>query len=178
VRATLLSYWKRIRGVFAMDYFWVLIAMPLLGLVYFACVLIWTPREIRLPDCVTPLPPTNSGMMRIHQGRTPEREVRWVSTKECDTLLHRSSDVLFIDLRTEPRKAPIPIDVSEVLTLSPSQLFDMLRWLPASSSVVLYGASDACTSVLWSTRNIHGWAPIYVLHKDSNVGGERLKCPA
>ena len=164
----------RIRGVFAMDYFWVLIAMPLLGLVYFVCVLMRTPRGVRLPDCVTPIPPANNGIVQIRQGRTPEREVKWVSTKECETLLLRSSDVLFIDIRTGPRKAPIPIDVPEVLTLTPSQFFDMLRWLPASSSVVLYDASDACTSLLWSTRNIRGWAPIYVLHQDSNVDGGRL----
>lgn len=160
-----------------MDYFWILLGIPLLSLAYFAYVLVRTGGG-QLPACVTPLPSTSSGSIRILPDRTREREVKWISTKECERLLHRSSDVLFIDIRTEPGKAPVPIDVPEVLTVSPSQLFDMLRWLPASSSVVLYCASDACTSLLWSARNVHGWAPIYVLRQDSDIGGGRFKCPA
>jgi len=155
-------------------YFWILIGMPLFGLTYFAYVVMRTPRGVRLSDCVTPLPLTNTGTIQIHQSRAPQRKVKWISTKECETLLRRCSDVLFIDIRTEPGKAPILIDVPEVLTMSPSQFFDMLRWLPASSSVVLYGASDACTSLLWSTRNIHGRGPIHVLRQDSSVGGPNL----
>lgn len=101
----------------------------------------------------------------------------WISTKEIETLLRRSTDVLFVDLRTGAGKVPIPIDVPKILTVSPSQFFDVLRWLPASSSIVLYGASDACTSLLWSTRKIPGWAPIYVLHQDSDVGGGTSNVP-
>lgn len=46
-----------------MNYFWVLLGIPLLSLAYFAYVLIRM-GGVRLPDCVTPLPPTNIETMR------------------------------------------------------------------------------------------------------------------
>jgi len=116
--------------------------------------------------------------MRRRPDRPLEREVKWISAKECEALLRTYCDVIFIDLRSGKENAPIPLAVSEILTVSPSQFSDMLRWLPASSSIVLYGASDSCASLLWSTRNIHGGAPVYVLYEDSDVAAGRVRHPA
>jgi hypothetical protein len=159
-----------------MNYFGILIAIPLIGLAYFVFVIIRR-GEVRLPKSVTPLPYAHPDAMRMTDNRAPKRKVKWISDMECEQLLRESSDVVFLDMRSES-KAPIPFAVPEVLVLNPSQIFDMLRWLPSSTSVVLYGASNLCTSVAWSARNICGWAPIYVLESRSAIVGVGMKCSA
>ena len=159
-----------------MNLFGILIAMPLIGLAYFVFVIIRR-GDVRLPKSVTPLPDAHPEAMRMFDNRTPKRKVKRISDKECEQLLRESNDVVFLDLRSES-KAPIPFAVPEVLVLSPSQIFDMLRWLPASTSVVLYGTSNLCASVAWSARNTCGWAPIYVLDPRSTIVEAEMKCSA
>jgi hypothetical protein len=159
-----------------MNLFGILIAMPLIGLAYFVYVIVRR-GEARLSRSVTPLPFAHPEAMRMTGNRAPKRKVKWISDKECEQLLRSSSDIVFLDMRSES-KAPIPFAVPEVLVLNPSQIFDMLRWLPSSTSVVLYGASNLCTSVAWSARNICGWAPIYVLDPGSTIVGVGMKCSA
>jgi hypothetical protein len=157
-------------------YFWILIAMPAFGLVYFICVTI-RGGGVKLPKCVTSLSDAGPDAMNMADNRAPKRKVKWISDGECKRLLRESSDVVFVDLRSECN-TPVPFAVSEVLVLSTSQIFDMLRWLPASTGVVLYGTSKLCSSIVWSARNIHGWAPIYVLDQRSVLVGGGMKCSA
>lgn len=157
-----------------MTYFWILIAMPAFGLVYFAYVTI-RGGGVKLPNCVTPLSDANPGAIKMVDDRAPRRKVKWISGGECRRLLHESSDVVFVDLRSESNTS-VPFAVPEALVLSSSQIFDMLRWLPASTGVVLYGTSTLCSSVVRSARNIYGWAPIYVLDQRPVLAGEVTKC--
>jgi len=71
--------------------------------------------------------------------------------------------VIFIDLRPESESKSTPFPQSHALSIAPGQLVDVLRWLPPSSSVVLYGASSLCASMIWAVRDLTGPAPIYVL---------------
>ena len=159
-----------------MDYFWILVTMPVIGIAYLVYVIIRR-GEVKFSKSVTPVPRAHPDRMRMSDSRVPERRVKTISDKECERLLRESSDVVFVDLRTEGR-TPIPFAVPEVLVLSPSQVFDMLRWLPASTSIVLYGTSNLCASVAWSARNIHGLAPIYMLDQGPAIVGSGMQCSA
>jgi hypothetical protein len=147
-----------------MFFLWILFAIPTLALSYVVYV-IARADGVRLPDCVTPLAPMTFGATG-RLGSYPhqrKREVKWISTKEFESLLCGSDDVIFIDLRTQAGMEPVPFFVANVLAIGPSQLLDMLRWLPDATGVVLYGTSDLCATVLWIARDICGSAPVYVL---------------
>jgi hypothetical protein len=159
-----------------MDYFWILVTMPVIGIAYLVFVIIRR-GEVKFSKSVTPVPRAHPDRMRMIDNRAPKRKVKSISDKECERLLRESSDVVFVDLRSEGR-TPIPFAVPEVLVLSPGQIFDMLRWLPASTSIVLYGTSNLCTSVAWSARSIHGLAPVYVLDQGPAIVGAGMKCSA
>lgn len=157
-----------------MNYFWMLIAM--LALAYFTFIILRRGGS-KSPKCVTPLPRRETNSFSTIDNHDSERKVKWITERECELLLRRSGDIVFVDMRSKDR-TPIPFTVREVLVLNPSQVYDLLRWLPASSSVVLYGASNLFTSVLWSTRHLNGWAPIYVLDLSSGSRRPEIKCPA
>jgi hypothetical protein len=138
-------------------------AMPVLALCYTVYV-ISRGGKAQMPDCVTPLPPTpfdsTANLVQYPQKR---REIKSISTKEFEALLLSCEEVIFIDLRSEVRREPIPFSLAHVLYVDSSHLLDTLKWLPAASSAVLYGTPDLCASVLWTVRNISGFAPFYVL---------------
>jgi hypothetical protein len=159
-----------------MDYFWILVTMPVIGIAYLVYVIIRR-GEIKFSKSVTRLPRAHPDRIRKIDNRSPERKVKSISEKECERLLRESSDVIFVDLRSEGR-TPIPFAVPEVLVLSPGQVFDMLRWLPSSTSIVLYATSNLCASVAWSARNIHGLAHIYVLDQGPAIVGSGMQCSA
>jgi hypothetical protein len=144
---------------------WILFAMPVLSLCYTVYVIARN-GGVRMPACVIPLSPiTYRSTGRLGVYPQEKREVRWIFTKEFEALLRESEDVIVIviDLRPQTRKERVPFTVGHVLSISPGELLDILRWLPTTSSVVLYGTPDLCASLLWTARNISGSAPLYVL---------------
>jgi hypothetical protein len=142
---------------------WILFAMPVLSLCYTVYV-IASNGGVRMPACVIPLSPIIYGSTgRLGVYLQDKREVKWIFTKEFESLLSESEDVIVIDLRPQTRKERVPFTVGHVLSISPDELLDILRWLPATSSVVLYGSPDLCASLLWTARNISGSASLYVL---------------
>ena len=139
-------------------------AMPVLALCYTIYV-VSTEGKAKRSSYVTPRPsPTifHSTPDSIPSSQS-RREIKWISTKEFEVLLRSSDEIIFIDLRPQARKEPIPFSLTHILYIDPGQLLEILKWLPAESSAVLYGTSDLCASVLWTTRDISGFAPFYVL---------------
>jgi hypothetical protein len=148
-----------------MGIFWVLFAMPALGLLYTACVII---RDGRSVSGTGPYP-LHSPSLHSTAGMTSDvssyREVRQISTKDLRSLAHKSDDLILVDLRLRSEREPISFHVAHVLFVSSNDLVDLLCWLPPASSVVLYGGTDRCTSAIRVGQGIFGTAPIYVLRE-------------
>jgi hypothetical protein len=146
-----------------MDFIWPLVAMPVASLLYTAYVIARDSRH-KLPDCVVPLSTLGPGAAKkTSYVPSHRREIRWVSMNECEDLIHTSTDIIFIDLGSPDEEKHFPIEAEHVLSISPSNILDVLQWLPPETTVVLYGASDLCTSMIWTVRNLAGVAPVYVL---------------
>lgn len=139
-------------------------AMPVLALCYTVSVMS-RGGKAKLPDCVTPLPSgTFYSTATFVPYRQRRREIKWISTKEFEALLRSPDEVIFIDLRPQPKtEPPVPFTLTHVIYVDSSEVLEVLKWLPAASSAVLYGTSDLCASMLWTARNISGFAPFYVL---------------
>ena len=133
-------------------------AMPVLALCYTLYVASGGGKA-KMLGYVTSLPPTTVDSTAT----LVRREIKWISMKEFEGLLRDSEEVIFIDLRSQARKDPIPLPLARILYVDSLHLLDILMWLPAASSAVLYGTPDLCASVLWTVRNISGFAPFYVL---------------
>ena len=112
-------------------------AMPVIALCYLVYV-VSGGSKTKMPDCVTPISPASidstAHLVQIVQKR---REIKWISTKECETLLRSCEEVIFIDLRSHVRREPLPFPLAHVLYVDSSQLLDILKWLPAASSAML-----------------------------------------
>jgi len=138
-------------------------AMPVLALCYIVYV-VSASDKTKMLGCATSLPPTPiSSTTSLVQVVQKKREIKWISTKEFEALLRNCQEVILIDLRSQVRREPIPFPLAHVLYVDSRHLLDILNWLPAASSAVLYGTPDLCASVLWTVRNISGFAPFYVL---------------
>jgi xanthine dehydrogenase iron-sulfur cluster and FAD-binding subunit A len=93
------------------------------------------------------------------------RAIELISTEELYNLLHQSEDVILIDLRPSREMKPITIPMANMLRVAPSELRDLLFWLPPASSVVLYGSLDLCLSVTQAVPQLPGIAPVYMLRE-------------
>jgi len=147
-----------------MLFIWIFFAIPVLALSYTIYV-VSRERKAKMPDCVTPLPPgTFYSTANFVSYRQRRREIKWISTKEFEALLRSPDEVIFIDLRPQAKtEPPVPFTLTHVICVDSSEVLEILKWLPAASSAVLYGTSDLCASVLWTARDISGFAPFYVL---------------
>jgi hypothetical protein len=146
-----------------MYFIWMLVAMPIFALVYTACV-VARGEKPKLPDPVIPLrKPVLDSTTRLGSHHQGKREVQWITQKNFESLTQGNDDVIFIDLRPENESKAAPFPHTHALSIAPGQLVDVLRWLPPSSSVVLYGAPSLCASMIWAVRDLAGSAPIYVL---------------
>jgi hypothetical protein len=97
------------------------------------------------------------------------RAVELISAEELRHLLYQSDDIILIDLRSNWERKSLASPAANTLSVAPSQLRDLLFWLPPASSVVLYGSSDLCVSVTRVVRHLPGVAPIYVLRESDKL---------
>lgn len=147
-----------------MEFIWIFLAMPVVS---FLCSAYLIARDNRrkLPDCVVPL--STSGLWSAKtKTSTPTscgREIRWISMKECEDIIRTSSDVVLINLEPSEEGKQLPIPDEHVLSISPSHVLNVVQWLPPETTVVLYGASDLCASMIWTARSLAGVAPVYVV---------------
>jgi hypothetical protein len=145
----------------------------LMGIVLVAVVC--TAREIVSgwrcgpPRYVVPLPLSRARSIdAVHHAPIRRRPVKWISMRECESLVHSSADIVFIALSRASDGAPLSFPGPHGFSIAPSQLADVLRWLPPGSRVVLCGEVDSCSSILESLDDIAGSRPVYVL-KTTNV---------
>jgi hypothetical protein len=146
-----------------MEFIWLLVAMPVVS---FLCSAYLIARDNRrkLPDCVVPL--STSGLWSAKKTSPPTsrgREIRWTSVGECEDIIRSSRDVIFINLGPPEEEKQLPISPAHALSISPRHVLAVLQWLPPETTVVVYGASDLCASMIWTVRNLAGVAPVYFL---------------
>ncbi len=143
-----------------MSSFWILIAMPFAALLCFWWVIVWqkpNPHAVFSPPAS---PASNSARWKLSQrGRT----IKWISSTELTTLTRRFEDVIVVDLLSRFSSRSRPFRETDFLHIKSNEFCDVLRWLPASSCVVLIGPTDECQAMIKSASGIAGRAPIFVI---------------
>jgi hypothetical protein len=148
-----------------MYFLWVLLAIPALAIFYTACIIV-REDQTGLHGRASELRPSDlSSVVRRGSMSQDSRAVKEITSEELDDLAHRSNDVILIDLRSRRERTPILIPVAHTLFIAPSQLQDILRWLPPASSVVLYGPSGLCDFLASAVPRLTGSAPVYVVRE-------------
>ncbi len=148
----------------------ILIAIPVAGFVYIVYGIANRGSKVsstRLPSAI-PLPGSKFTPPN-HRAGKPRNKVRveWISPRELGVLALKPEDVLFIDLRSDGKQTLLPFVPPDILCLDPNHLSDVLPWLPSTTSVVLFGGLESCTSLVRAVRNVSRCAAIYVLPSNS-----------
>jgi hypothetical protein len=143
-----------------MSLFWILVVMPLAALLYFGWVVAWQ-KPIPYAISLAPASPArNSGWWKLLQrGRT----IKWISSTELKTMTRPFEDVMVVDLFSCDSSKSRLLGDADFLHIKSDEFCDVLRWLPASSCVVLIGPTDRCRSMIKSASRIAGHAPIFVV---------------
>ena len=146
-----------------MYFLWLLVGIPVVAIICTAGEIVRDWRA-RLPERMVPLTPVRfPSVDAVPPPIMPKRQIKWISMKECEGVVHNSYNVVFIEIRSGSEGKALPFPATHVLSIAPSQLADVLRWLPPDSCVVLCGEVDLCSSILGSLDDIAGSASIYLL---------------
>src|ERR1700722_3194563 len=141
--------------------FWILAAMPVLGLLYTACVILRDGDSIP-PVWLYELQPSR-GSAAFVSGLPCRRPIKRMSTNEIADVVEDGDDVILIDLRPQLERMPVPFPRSRILNSTPTQLESLLRWLPSASSVAVYGCARDSDRITRIAHSISGSAPLYIL---------------
>jgi len=142
--------------------FWILAAIPALGLIYTACVILRDGDSIP-PVWMYELQPSSYSPATFASGLSRRRPVQRMSTQDIAHIVEDRDDVILIDLRPQVERKPVPFPRSRILYTTPTQLESLLRWLPSASSVAVYGRARDWDQIIRIARSISGSAPLYVL---------------
>jgi hypothetical protein len=149
-----------------MYFLWALLTIPAVVVLYTACVIVRDDQTGPHGRASELWLSGSSSVVRHGSEPQNSRAVRQITAEELDDLAHQSNDVILIDLRSRWERTPISIPVAHTLFIAPSQLQDILRWLPPASSVVLYGASGLYDFMTSAVRHLTGSAPVYVVREE------------
>jgi hypothetical protein len=146
-----------------MDFTWFFVEVVVI------LAIIYTAREIarrwrrKRPECVVPLrSPRFHSIDAARRSSMPERRVKRISTRECENLVRAFDNVVFIALRQESKRTPLPSPAIHAVSIAPSELVDVLNLIP-DCYVVLCGEIDACPSILKTIEGVVRSAPVYLL---------------
>ena len=139
---------------------WVLIALPLVSMLYFAWVIAWQKPAAHIASQTCWSLASNLDPRTFPRSK---RTIKWMSSREFDSIINRFQDVIFIDLLPKTSERRRPFAGAHFLFVSPQELGDVLRWAPPSSCVVLYGPPNLCKEMVSAARTITGSAPVFVL---------------
>lgn len=117
----------------------------------------------KVPECVVPL--CSSRLHSIDAARTSMRskpQVKRISVKECENLIHSFDNVVFIALRQGSERTPLPFRATHAVSIAASELVDVLKLIP-DCYVVLCGEVDLCSSIFETLEDIARSTPVYVL---------------
>jgi hypothetical protein len=92
-----------------------------------------------------------------------KRELRSISIKECETLIHATGGVLFVSINEAGERGALPFYNMYALVMTPRQFASEIRWFPPDSCVVLCGDISLCSSVLGLLENVPRIPPLYML---------------
>lgn len=99
--------------------------------------------------------------------RGAHRIVR-VTTKEVATLVKRREHLFAIDLDRSMTPANAGLADVDVITWAPSELRDLLPWVPSTSAVLLIGSPESLRNIVLSgEQGYDGPAVIYVLETEN-----------
>lgn len=152
-----------------MFFIWILLSAVIVLVLYTACQLIWPHHTRGFRDMAAF---GNAAVPAAHISH-PSRaglevqSTKWIALPELEELVKGSEEAVVIDLRMNKDKRPLPFPVKNILSVSSNQLTKVLPWIPSSTSIVLYGASDFCILMASAIRNTAGTAPLYALRDDS-----------
>jgi hypothetical protein len=134
--------------------------MPLAVLLYFGWVIAWQ-KPIPYAISLAPASPaSNSEWWELLQrGGT----IKWIPSTELKTMTRPFEDVMIVDLFSRHSSESRLSEDADFLHIKSDEFCDVLRWLPASSCVVLIGPTDKCRSMIKSASRIAGHAPIFVV---------------
>jgi hypothetical protein len=118
-------------------------------------------------DTRRPLSPPNSNTT-THPSLKTKRELRSISVKECETLMHDSDGVLFVSISETSQRGPLPFHNMYALVMTPRQFANEVRWFPSSTCVVLCGDVNLCSSALGLLENVPEIPPMYMLRNRSS----------
>jgi len=149
-----------------MQWIWVLVGMPLAGLLCFAYLI---GREgVRGLNYVGQVakafaPNKWAGGLSLRG----KRKISWISASEFEALVQRSEDVILIDLGSKSVGHAFEFRAPHVLFIEQGEMLEVLRWAPPSSRIVVYGPYDMCNSMIPAVNSVSGAAPVYLLAEGS-----------
>jgi hypothetical protein len=143
-----------------MSSFWILIAMPLAVLLYFGWVVAW---QKPIPYAISLAPASPASNSELWKSSQRGRTIKWISSTEVKTMTRPFEDVMVVDLFLRDGSKSRLLGDADFLHTKSDEFCDVLRWLPASSCVVLVGPTDKCRSMIKSASGIAGHAPIFVM---------------
>ena len=139
---------------------WVLVALPLGSLLYLSWTIAWQNPPAYIVSRTRSSLASNLDLRTFPRSK---RTIKWMSSREFDSIINRFQDVIFIDLLPKTSERRRPFAGAHLLFVSPQELGDVLRWAPPSSCVVLYGPPNLCKEMVSAARTITGSAPVFVL---------------
>ena len=143
-----------------MNLMWILVAVPLASLLYFAWVV---GRQKPTLHAISFAPGSPSPVASLREPLRGKRTVKWISSSELEGLVRKFEDVILVDLLLENGKGAPPSSGPRTLIVGSDQLCEVLRWALPSTCVVLYGPLDLCKSMLKAAKGMEGHAALFIL---------------
>jgi hypothetical protein len=90
-------------------------------------------------------------LSRLAAGHLPIRELRSISFEELRLLGQCDHDCILVNVHSDPVEEPGEVAGIFVITISPSELPEVLRWLPADRTVAFHGVSASSFALIESS---------------------------
>jgi hypothetical protein len=135
----------------------IFIAIPLATLAYFAWMVGWH-KPVAYAVAMAPgnHPTGGYGWKPAQQSRA----INWISFHELESRTRPFEDVIVVNLLQNEFPT---LRRADYVFIRCEEFCDVLRWLPSSSCVVLYGPSELCRAMVKSAQGVTGHAPIFVV---------------
>ena len=146
-----------------MNFMWLLIGIVVVAVISTAREIIKGWRH-KLSESMVPLPsPHFHSLGAFRPSTIPKRQVKRISMTECGRLIQTSDNIVFISVREGSEGKRLPFPEMHVMSIAPNELVDVLKLIPESCVVVLWGEVELCSSILGSLADAAGSVPVYVL---------------
>ena len=93
----------------------------------------------------------------------PIRTLQSISFEELRLLTECNHECILVNVRSDPLLEPTDIAGIFVLSIGPSELREVLRWLPADRAVAFHGVSDSSFALIESSECMNSPEPRCIL---------------